>query len=219
MCTARSHAAERKEPSRWERSNIRYTQQRDTRDTTSDREGWKVTDGQGRDERERSRAGGLGGEAKKWSSRVWKSRRWRGWGRQTIRDTGNRQSSRTILTGHKYKKAGKVNRRRLRQKCSTGERGSFHHLRRRTAPLSVSRGEWSTLDTHEMSYVCVCVLQTTLTCMVDETLDSERPSRSDNRLGEITEDFWVFVGAGQTERCKSSRDWKERDKGQDGTIN
>lgn len=39
-----SHREERKEPSREERSTIRYTQHRDTRDTTSDRERWKVTD-------------------------------------------------------------------------------------------------------------------------------------------------------------------------------
>lgn len=189
MCTARSHAAERKEPSRRERSNIRYTQQRDTRDTTSDREGWKVTDGQGRDERERSRAGGLGGEAQKWSSRVCKSRRRRGWGRQTIRDTGNRQSSRTVLTGHKYKEAGKVNRRRLRQKCSTGERGSFHHLRRRTAPPSVSGEGSDPLSAHMKCHMCVCMCAADYTNLHGgrhvgqrETLEVRQQARRDHRI-------------------------------------
>lgn len=50
-----------------------------------------------------------------------RAKRQAGWGRQTIRDTGNRESSCTVLTGYKYKEAGKVNRWRLRQKCSTGE--------------------------------------------------------------------------------------------------
>lgn len=41
---SRSHAEERKEPSHQERSTIRYTQRGDTRDATSDRERWKVTE-------------------------------------------------------------------------------------------------------------------------------------------------------------------------------
>lgn len=47
-----SHSQERKEPSHQERSTIRYTQRRDTRDATSDRERWKVTE-RGREIRER----------------------------------------------------------------------------------------------------------------------------------------------------------------------
>lgn len=38
-----------------------------------------------------------------------------------------------------------------------------------------------------------------LTCMVEEMLERERPSRSDRRLEEKTEDFGVFVGVGETE--------------------
>lgn len=46
----RSDTEERKRPSHPERSTIRYTQHGDTRDATSDRERWKVTE---RRERER----------------------------------------------------------------------------------------------------------------------------------------------------------------------
>lgn len=43
-CEAAHILEERKEPSRSERSGIRYTQRGDARDTTSDRERWKVAD-------------------------------------------------------------------------------------------------------------------------------------------------------------------------------
>lgn len=56
---SRSYTEERKEPSHWERSTIRYTQHEDTRDTTSDRERWRVTQeeerNKGESERERAR--------------------------------------------------------------------------------------------------------------------------------------------------------------------
>lgn len=38
------------------------------------------------------------------------------------------------------------------------------------------------------------------TCMAEETLERERPSRSDIRLEERTEDFGVFAFAGETEK-------------------
>lgn len=62
---SRSQTEERKEPSHCERSTIRYTQHRDTRDTTSDRVGWKATDMKEGDKRERNGVGGLGDETQK----------------------------------------------------------------------------------------------------------------------------------------------------------
>lgn len=62
---SRSYTEERKEPSHWERSTIKYTQHEDTGDTTSDRERWKVTQEEERNkvarerERERDRGDGL----------------------------------------------------------------------------------------------------------------------------------------------------------------
>lgn len=50
---SRSYTEERKEPSHWERSTIRYTQHEDTRDTTSDRERWRVTQEEERNKGER----------------------------------------------------------------------------------------------------------------------------------------------------------------------
>lgn len=50
-------------------------------------------------------------------------------GRQTIRGRGNGRSSPTVLTGHKYGEAGKVNRRRLRRE---------RHRRGREAHFSTS---------------------------------------------------------------------------------
>ena len=58
-----SHTEERKEPSHEERSTIRYTQHGDTRDATSDRERWKVTE-RGR-EGETNAGGGLIDETQK----------------------------------------------------------------------------------------------------------------------------------------------------------
>lgn len=43
------------------------------------------------------------------------------------------------------------------------------------------------------------ILAHTLTCTAEETLDRDRPSRSDSRLEEKTEAFGAFVGAGETE--------------------
>lgn len=46
--------------------------------------------------------------------------------------------------------------------------------------------------------------------MVDDTLDRERPSRSDSRLGENTDDFGALVGAGETaEGPNTSRELKD----------
>ena len=36
--------------------------------------------------------------------------------------------------------------------------------------------------------------------MVEEMLERDRPSRSESRLEEMTEDFGAFVGAGETKR-------------------
>lgn len=55
----------------------------------------------------------------------------------------------------------------------------------------------------------VFVLQThsdALTCMVGETLERDRPSRSDRRLEETIADFGVlFTGAGETEEHKGKQ--------------
>lgn len=43
-----------------------------------------------------------------------------------------------------------------------------------------------------------------LTCMVEEMLERERPSRSESRLEEMTEDGSAFVGAGETKRTQKT---------------
>lgn len=87
-------------------------------------------------------------------------------------------------------------------------------LPRSSVSVRRGRGTIDSLNTHEMSYVCVCFLMqthththtSTLTCMVEEMLERERPSRSDSRLGETTDDFGVFEGAGETKRRKDKGD-------------
>lgn len=104
------------------RSDVRYRQQRDAGDTTSDGERWKVTGGVGRG----------GGGVRRWSSEVGGGSGGGGGGgprrggRQTIRGGGNGRSSRTVLTGHKYGEAGKVNRRRLRRQRLRGGKREAH---------------------------------------------------------------------------------------------
>lgn len=44
----------------------------------------------------------------------------------------------------------------------------------------------------------------TLTCVVEDMLERERPSRSDSRLEEIVDDFGVFAGTGETKRHKDN---------------
>lgn len=61
-------------------------------------------------------------------------------GRQTIRGRGNGRSSRTVLTGHKYGEAGKVNRHRLREERLRRGREA-HFTTSDTAAVSVRRGK------------------------------------------------------------------------------
>ena len=78
---------------------------------------------------------------------------------------------------------------------------------------SVSVRQKGTIDsTHmlmeEMSS-CVFLMQThtsRLTCMSGETLERDRPSRSDSRLEERTADFGALVvAAGETEGRKENK--------------
>lgn len=45
--------------------------------------------------------------------------------------------------------------------------------------------------------------------MVEETLESERPSRSDSRLEETTDDFGAFMGAGETKNNTNTQKRKK----------
>lgn len=70
-------------------------------------------------------------------------------GRRTIRGRGNGRSSRTVLTGHKYAEAGKVNGHRLRrERLHGGREAHFTTSDAGTAILSASR---------RCAYVCGCV--------------------------------------------------------------
>lgn len=187
------------------RSDVRYRQQRDAGDTTSDGERWKVTGG--------VRRGGRG--VRRWSSGVGGSRGGGGGprrgGRQTIRGGGNGRSSRTVLTGHKYGEAGKVNRRRLRRQRLRGGKREAHFTTSDAAAalLRQRRGEgggrgggshqgkWNVTRVFLRPRRRSCT-DSTLTCTADETLARERPSRSDSRLREITDDLGALAGAGET---------------------
>lgn len=71
--------------------------------------------------------------------------------------------------------------------------------------------EWNDGPSTQMEEMAfgVFVLQThsgALTCMVGETLERDRPSRSDRRLEETNPDFGVlFTGVGETEEHKGKQ--------------
>lgn len=151
-------------------------------------------------------------------------------GRQTIRGRGNGRSSRTVLTGHKYGEAGKVNRRHLRRERLRGGREAHFTISDTAAALlrqrqegvgfggegemeqeeevgekegggRSRRGKWNNGISHVCSRTCwPWCTHSSLTCTVDETLARERPSRSDSRLWEIADDLGALAGAGETGR-------------------
>lgn len=98
----------------------------------------------------------------------------------------------------------------------------FHEGERLISPshtllcCSVSVGQKRTTDSQqtlmeEMSS-CVFLRQThtsLLTCMVEETLERDRPSRSDSRLEERPTDFGGFVSAGETEEPKENNNSRQ----------
>lgn len=93
----------------------------------------------------------------------------------------------------------------------------FHQGERLISPpqmllcSSVSVGQRRTTDSQhaliqEMSYMFQLQTHTgTLTCVVEDMLERERPSRSDSRLEETVDDFGVFAGTGETKRHKDNR--------------
>lgn len=126
--------------------------------------------------------------------------------KKTIRDPGNSEGCTAVLTSYKYKKAEKVNSCWLEQKCSSGELDSFHHQIQSCAVQSQDEGNdqlserwWRevrpTVDTQTQTL-------STLTCKVDDTLERERPSRSDRRLEAMTGGFGVLEGTGETIKNK-----------------
>lgn len=94
----------------------------------------------------------------------------------------------------------------------------FHKGERLISPshmllcCSVSVSQTGTIDSQhtliEAMSSCGFLMQThtsILTCMAEETLERDRPSRSDSRLEERTIDFGAFVGAGETKGGKGKR--------------
>lgn len=70
-------------------------------------------------------------------------------GRQTIRGRGSGRSSRTVLTGHKYGEAGKVNRRRLRRERLRRGREAHFTTSDTAALLRQQRGNEGEMEQEE----------------------------------------------------------------------
>lgn len=110
VCTVAAEVKRKRSLRCAERSDVKHRQQRDARDSTSDGERWKVMGA-------KEGAGGRAKGVRRWSSRVVQGGR-----RLTMRGRGNGRSNGTVLTGHKYGEAGKVNGSRLREEWFHGGR-------------------------------------------------------------------------------------------------